>query len=116
MRRFILFTLLYLAAGICLTAIALQSPDLALRSKVGLLTNAGRLYLCSVLSTFSFWHENILRQNNRPDQTNQFGDRSPVEVNATAKYEGSPGRFVIVARTSTGHTQRYEFERVQVIQ
>lgn len=48
--------------------------------------------------------------------TNQFGDQSPVEVNATAKYEGSPGRFVIVTRTRTGHTQRYEFERVQVIQ
>lgn len=48
--------------------------------------------------------------------TNQFGDSSPVEVDATAKYEGSPGRFVIVTRTSTGHTQRYEFERVNVIQ
>ena len=47
--------------------------------------------------------------------TNQFGDPSPVEVDATAKWEGSPGRFVIVTRTRTGHTQRYEFERVKVI-
>jgi hypothetical protein len=41
MRHFTLFTFLYLAAGICLTAIALQSPDIALRSKVGFLINAG---------------------------------------------------------------------------
>lgn len=50
--------------------------------------------------------------------TNQFGDRSPVTVNATAtweKPENGSARFVIATRTSTGHTQRYEFERVQVI-
>ena len=51
--------------------------------------------------------------------TNQFGDSSPVEVNATAKWEKSNSgsdRLVMITRTSTGHTQRYEFERVKVIQ
>lgn len=47
---------------------------------------------------------------------NQFGERSPVEVDGTAKYEGSPGRFAIETRTRTGHTQNYEFERANVIQ
>ncbi|SRR5579883_2839342 len=50
--------------------------------------------------------------------TNQFGDRSPVTVNATAtweKPENGSARFVIATRTNTGHTQQYEFERVQVI-
>ena len=65
MRRFTVFTFLYLAAGICLTAIAFQSPDLASRPKTVLLVNAGLLYLFAVLSTFSFWHEGLLRNRNR---------------------------------------------------
>jgi len=48
--------------------------------------------------------------------TNQLGNPSPIEVDATAKWEDSPGRFVITTQTRTGHTQRYEFERVKVIQ
>ena len=68
MRHFTMFTFLYLAAGICLTAIALQSPDIALRLKTVLLINAGLLYLFAVLSTFSFWRQNVLRQNSRRDQ------------------------------------------------
>jgi L-asparagine transporter-like permease len=59
MRRFTLFSLLYLAAGICLTAIAFHSPDIASRPKTGLLLNAGLLYICAVLSTFSFWHQRL---------------------------------------------------------
>ncbi|HEY9603182.1 MAG TPA: hypothetical protein V6C85_16325 [Allocoleopsis sp.] len=51
--------------------------------------------------------------------TNQFGDPSPVEVDATAKWEklaSGSARIVLITRTRTGHTQRYEFERVKVIQ
>lgn len=51
--------------------------------------------------------------------TNQFGDSSPVEVDATAQWERSDSgaaRIVMITRTRTGHTQRYEFERVNVIQ
>ena len=65
MRRFTLFSLLYLAAGICLTAIAFQFPDIASRSKTSLLLNAGLLYICAVLSTFSFWHQRL--SNRRRD-------------------------------------------------
>ncbi|XGV97601.1 MAG: hypothetical protein ACAF41_01370 [Leptolyngbya sp. BL-A-14] len=68
MRRFTVFTFLYLAAGICLTAIALQSPDIALRSKVSLLINAGLFYLFAVFSTYPFWRRSVLRQNRRSDQ------------------------------------------------
>ena len=59
MRRFTLFTLLYLATGVCLTAIALQHSNRIL------LLDAGLLYLLSVLSTFSFWHQAALRSQNR---------------------------------------------------
>jgi hypothetical protein len=57
MRRFTLFTLLYLATGICLTAIALQHPDMAPNAKVSLLVTAGLLYLCALFTTFPFWHQ-----------------------------------------------------------
>jgi hypothetical protein len=65
MRRFTLFTLLYPAGGICLTAIAFQSLDIDSRHKKGLLLNAELLYLCAVLSTFSFWHQHL--SNRRRD-------------------------------------------------
>lgn len=65
MRRFTVFTFLYLAVGLCLTATAFQSPDLASRPKTVLLLNAGLLYLFAILSTFSFWHEGLLRNRNR---------------------------------------------------
>ena len=59
MRRFTLFTLLYLATGICLTAIALQYPDMTPNAKTSLLLAAGLLYLCAVFTTFPFWHQSV---------------------------------------------------------
>jgi hypothetical protein len=61
MKRFSLFTLLYLATGICLTAIALQHPDMNPNAKTSLLLAAGLLYLCSIFTTFSFWHQSVQR-------------------------------------------------------
>ena len=61
MRRFTLFTLLYLAAGVCLTAIALQHPDMSPNAKTNLLVAAGLLYLCTVFTTFPFWHQSAQR-------------------------------------------------------
>jgi len=65
MRHFTLFTLLYLAAGVCLTAIALQHPDITPNLKTILLVNAGVLYLAAVLSTFPFWRQGVLRSQAR---------------------------------------------------
>ena len=65
MRRFTVFTLLYLAAGICFTAIAFQQPDLTPSLKKTLLFSAGMLYLLAVLSTFRFWHQGVLNSQNR---------------------------------------------------
>ena len=69
MRRFTLFTLLYLATGICLTAIALQYPDMTPNAKTSLLVAAGVLYLCAVFTTFSSWHQSVQRfQAGRSDK------------------------------------------------
>jgi hypothetical protein len=57
MKRFTLFTLLYLATGICLTAIALQHPNITTNAKTSLFVAAGLLYLCAVFTTFPFWHQ-----------------------------------------------------------
>ncbi|MEH2338816.1 hypothetical protein [Nostoc sp.] len=65
MRRFTLFTLLYFAAGVCFTAIAMQSADMTANLKTTLLVEAGLLYLFAVLSTFSFWRQAVLRSHNR---------------------------------------------------
>ncbi len=65
MKRFSLFTVLYLAAGVCLSAIALQAPDLAPNLKTSLLVSAGLLYIFAVLSIFSFWRQGGLRSQNR---------------------------------------------------
>jgi hypothetical protein len=65
MKRFTLFTLLYLATGICLTAIALQYPDMAPNVKTSLLVSAGLLYLCAVFTTFPFWHQSVQRSQAR---------------------------------------------------
>jgi hypothetical protein len=65
MRRFTLFTLLYLATGICLTAIALQYPNMTPNAKTSLLVSAGLLYLCAVFTTFPFWHESVQRSQAR---------------------------------------------------
>ncbi len=65
MRRFTLFTLLYLAAGVCLTAIALQHLDIAPNAKTSLLLAAGVLYLCTIFTTFPFWHQSVQRSQAR---------------------------------------------------
>jgi hypothetical protein len=49
MRQFTIFTFLYLAAGVFLTAISFKYPD-----KI-LMFNAGFLYVLAILSTFLFW-------------------------------------------------------------
>ena len=69
MQQFTMFTLLYLAAGVCLTAIGLQSPEITANLKTTFLANAGLLYLCAVLSTFAFWRQAALRSQQR------MGDR-----------------------------------------
>ncbi|MEO8892297.1 MAG: hypothetical protein ABI417_12310 [Coleofasciculaceae cyanobacterium] len=65
MKRFTLFTLLYLAAGACLTAIALPSSAIAPRAKDTLLFEAGLMCVVAVLSTFPFWRQAAVRSQNR---------------------------------------------------
>ncbi len=73
MKRFTLFTFLYLATGICLTAtcsrqrfaIALGYPDMTPNAKTSLLVSAGLLYLCAVFTTFPFWHQSVQRSQAR---------------------------------------------------
>ena len=65
MKRFTRFTFLYLATGICLTAIALQYPDMTPNAKTSLLVSAGLLYLCAVFTTFAFWHQSVQRPQAR---------------------------------------------------
>jgi hypothetical protein len=65
MKRFTLFTFLYLATGICLTAIAFQYPDVTPNAKTSLLVSAGILYLCAVFTTFPFWHQSVQRSQAR---------------------------------------------------
>jgi NADH:ubiquinone oxidoreductase subunit 6 (subunit J) len=65
MRRFTLFTLLYLATGICLTAIAFQHPNITPNAKTSILVAAGLLYLCAVFTTFPFWHQFAQRSQER---------------------------------------------------
>jgi hypothetical protein len=76
MRRFTLFTLLYLATGICLTAIAFGYPDMTPNAKTSLLLAAGLLYLCAVFTTFPFWHQlaqqSFLRLRDKPAWQRNF--------------------------------------------
>ncbi|MEH1935836.1 MAG: hypothetical protein V7L14_19500 [Nostoc sp.] len=65
MRRFTLFTLLYLAAGVCLTVFALQHLDMTPNVKTILLVDAGLLYLFAVFTTFPFWHQFAQRSQAR---------------------------------------------------
>lgn len=65
MRHFTVFTLLDLAAGVCLTAIAVQQPDTTPILKKVLLVNAGLLYLFAILSTFQFWQQAALNSQSR---------------------------------------------------
>ncbi len=64
MRRFTLFTLLYIAAGVFLMALALQGGITA-NVKTTLLLEAGPLYLLAVLSTFPFWYQSSQRSQAR---------------------------------------------------
>ncbi|WP_416212316.1 SDR family oxidoreductase [Nostoc sp. DedQUE09] len=61
MKRFTLFTFLYLALGVCLTAIALGYPNLPSSLQTSLFVSAGASYIVCLLSTFPFWRETTIR-------------------------------------------------------
>jgi hypothetical protein len=61
MKRFTLFTFLYLALGVCLTATALGYPNLPSGLQTSLFVSAGVSYLVGILSTFPFWRETTIR-------------------------------------------------------
>ncbi|MBE9110723.1 hypothetical protein IQ273_14990 [Nodosilinea sp. LEGE 07298] len=61
MKRFTLFTFLYLALGVCLTAIALGYPNLPSGVQTSLFISAGASYIACLLSTFPFWRETTIR-------------------------------------------------------
>ncbi len=61
MKRFTLFTFLYLALGVCLTAIALGYPNLPSGLQNSLSGSAGASYIACLLSTFPFWRETTIR-------------------------------------------------------
>ncbi len=65
MKRFTLFTFLYLALGVCLSAIAFGYPNLPSGLQISLFINAGASYLVCLLSTFPFWREATLRSYRR---------------------------------------------------
>jgi hypothetical protein len=57
MKRFTLFTFLYLALGVCLMAIALGCPSLPSSLQTSLFISAGVSCLVCLFSTFPFWRE-----------------------------------------------------------
>lgn len=61
MKRFTLFTFLYLVLGVCLTAISLGYPNLPSGLQTSLFISAGVAYLVCLFSTFSFWRETTIR-------------------------------------------------------
>ena len=61
MKRFTLFTFLYLALGVCLTAIAFGYSNLPSGLQTSLFVSAGASYLVCIFSTFPFWREATLR-------------------------------------------------------
>ena len=61
MKQFTLFTFLYLALGVCLTAIALGYPNLPSSLQTSLFVSAGLSYLFCFLSTFPYWRETTIR-------------------------------------------------------
>jgi hypothetical protein len=61
MKRFTLFTFLYLALGVCLTAIALGYSNLPSGLQTSLFASAGASYLVCLFSTFPFWREATIR-------------------------------------------------------
>ena len=61
MKQFTLFTFLYLALGVCLTALALGYPNLPSGLQTSLFVSAGASYIVCLLSTFPFWRETTIR-------------------------------------------------------
>jgi hypothetical protein len=61
MKRFTLFTFLYLALGVCLSAIALGYPNLPFGLQRSLFVSAGTSYIFCLLSTFPLWRERTIR-------------------------------------------------------
>jgi hypothetical protein len=61
MKRFALFTFLYLALGVCLTAIAFGYPNLPSGVQPPLFNSAVASYVVCFLSTFPFWREATIR-------------------------------------------------------
>lgn len=61
MKRFTLFTFLYLSLGACLSAIAFGYPNLPSSLQTSLFVNAGVSYFICFLSTFPFWRETTIR-------------------------------------------------------
>ena len=61
MKRFTLFTFLYLALGVCLTAIALGYLNLPSVLQTSLLISAEVSYLVCLFSTFPSWREATIR-------------------------------------------------------
>ncbi|MBH8552606.1 hypothetical protein I8751_09505 [Nostocaceae cyanobacterium CENA357] len=61
MKRFTWFTFLYLALGVCLSAIALGYPNLPSGLQTSLFISAGASYIACILSTFPFWRETAIR-------------------------------------------------------
>jgi hypothetical protein len=59
MKRFTWFTFLYLALGVCLTAIALGYPNLPSSLQTSLFISAGVSYIACILS--AFWRETTIR-------------------------------------------------------
>ena len=61
MKRFTLFTFLYLALGVCLTTVALGYPNLPSGLQTSLFIHGGASYIACFLSTFPFWRETTIR-------------------------------------------------------
>jgi hypothetical protein len=61
MKRFTWFSFLYLALGVCLTAIALGYPNLPSGLQTSLFVSAGMSYSFCIFSTFPFWREETIR-------------------------------------------------------
>jgi hypothetical protein len=59
MKRSTLFTFLYLALGVCLTAIAFGYPNLPLGLQTSLLISAGASYIACIFNPF--WRERTIR-------------------------------------------------------
>ncbi len=87
MKRFTLFTFLYLATGIGLTAIALRHLNMTPNAKTSIVLAAGLLYLCAVFTTFPFWHQSVqwsqARLRDRPAWQQNFVEIAPWLVIAS---------------------------------